>query len=346
MTNNDYLNFTLLRSSKNVTITYLIISNFINKVKPRKSVSFRGSSFKGVSLTESINYINRVFNNYLYYGSLAYEGIAGKTILEIGPGANVGVALKFVASGAEKVICVDKLQVKEDSVYLSALYQALINQMSYAERKNISGAIDTRGERAILNRNKIEAIYGTAIENELFKKEQFDIILSRVVLEYIYDVDRAFNNMDFWLRPGGILLHKIDLRYPEIFPHANPLTFLTISERLWKYMTSYSGRPNRKRVTYYKQKLESLSHYDYKFYIARVIGSDIEIIPHKLELNYGIDYDERNLKLIREIRPKLSNNFRNLSDEDLLISDIHGGTEANYLKMCVRYESAISNLRG
>ena len=71
----------------------------------RKSAGHRHSN---LSIKESLDYINLVFNDYKKYSGLEDEDITGKKILEIGPGDNFGVALRFLAAGAEQVCCIDK----------------------------------------------------------------------------------------------------------------------------------------------------------------------------------------------------------------------------------------------
>src|SRR5215216_5629422 len=57
---------------------------------------------------ESANYITRVGDDYLKYAGVTDDYLVGKNILEIGPGDNLGVALYFLAKGAETVTCIDR----------------------------------------------------------------------------------------------------------------------------------------------------------------------------------------------------------------------------------------------
>jgi hypothetical protein len=51
--------------------------------------------------------IDSTFARYEHYLSADLD-LHGKHVLEIGPGHNVGVALRFVAAGADQVVAVDK----------------------------------------------------------------------------------------------------------------------------------------------------------------------------------------------------------------------------------------------
>lgn len=125
------------------------------------------------------------------------------------------------------------------------------------------------------------------------------------------------------LKPGGYLIHKLDLRDHGIFSSSgeHPLTFLTINSKIWRMMSEYCGRPNRKRIDYYC-RIVAPNDFNSRIYITHIVGLQNELIPYRINIEYPIDYREDTLKLIKEIRPRLSPEFRNLSDEDLAIAGI------------------------
>ena len=47
----------------------------------------------------SLDYINRTFYDYLTYSGISVHSLQDKNVLEVGPGGNLGVALKFLAAG-------------------------------------------------------------------------------------------------------------------------------------------------------------------------------------------------------------------------------------------------------
>jgi 2-polyprenyl-3-methyl-5-hydroxy-6-metoxy-1,4-benzoquinol methylase len=62
-------------------------------------------------------------------------------------------------------------------------------------------------------------VIGVGIEaaNTEFEPATFDLIISRSVMEHTYQSDAAFRVMDWLLKPGGKMLHKIDFRDHGIF---------------------------------------------------------------------------------------------------------------------------------
>ncbi|MEO7274383.1 MAG: hypothetical protein ABI211_20500, partial [Vicinamibacterales bacterium] len=67
-----------------------------------------GAVHGGWDVERTRAYDQEVFDDYLHYGQIPREALAGIRVLEIGPGANLGVALLFIAHGAREVICVDR----------------------------------------------------------------------------------------------------------------------------------------------------------------------------------------------------------------------------------------------
>lgn len=119
------------------------------------------------------------------------------------------------------------------------------------------------------------------------------------------------------------MIHKIDLRDHGLFSSKgfHPLTHLTIPESLYRLMTYDSGKPNRKLINYYRQKMIDLG-YDAKILISHIVSSEGEILPHKEAVIYGIDYFDYTISLIKNIRPHLMDEFKNMRDDELMVDGI------------------------
>src|SRR5262245_25604888 len=89
------------------------------------------------SVSHSIEYIDRVFRDYLEYGELNENMLRNARILELGPGDNVGVALRFLALGAGQVVCLDKFQYRsaEGDQGQLKIYQSLRDSLSDEQRR-------------------------------------------------------------------------------------------------------------------------------------------------------------------------------------------------------------------
>ena len=166
------------------------------------------------------------------------------------------------------------------------------------------------------NPEKVQSVYGVTLEEFAEKlahdHEKFDLIVSCAVLEEIYDPDPVFAAMDRLLAPGGSMVHVIDLGDYGMFrqQRMHPLTFLTISEPIYKRMASDSGLPNRKRLGYYVQKMKELG-YQSKFFVTSVLPNGRlepapEYVPGKFKHDSGLVAKIRKLRMISKTSTRTS----------------------------------------
>lgn len=280
--------------------------------------STSGSTHDTFSLDQSTAYIDEVFADYLDYGGLGPDELEGRSVLELGPGDNFGVALRFLAAGADRVVATDKFASVRDPDKQRRIYEALLGGLDPSQRARAEAAIELDGLR--FDPERLRVLEGVAVEeaSRALSGERFDVIVSRAVLEHLYDLDAAFAAMDGLLRPGGAMLHKVDFRDHGMFTDGgmHPLTFLTVPDRLYSLMSRNSGRPNRRLADYYRAKLGELG-YEYRLLATKPIDGD-EIVPHPPELEVSAEAR----RLIEEIRPRLAPRYRGLSDADLATAGI------------------------
>lgn len=312
--------------SKWIIIAYNIYDNWRTK-KLFNSGYFEtsyGSNINKLSLNEILNYINNTFEDYLIYSSLSIDNFLGKKILELGPGDNLSVALKFLATGAKQVVCLDKFHVKSKLKQENKLYRILRDSLEDKMKAYFDNTIDLKNGIKF-NPQKLKYIYGIGIDeaSDIFDKNSFDFIISRAVLEHIYNIDDAFSVMDSLLVPGGYMLHKIDFKDHGIFSKVgmHPLTFLTIPNFLYRLMTKDSAKPNRKLIRYYSQKMMELE-YDYRIFITEILGEKKEILPHVEKNRFNNYHSEKALTLITKIRSHLNNEYKNMLSKELMVSGI------------------------
>ena len=240
------------------------------------------------------------FKAYLDQSGIGDGMLAGARILEIGPGANQSVALQFIAAGAEQVISVDKFVPQSFTAYHAGLYRDLRERLPFDWRGRFDDAVDL--DRAVFNQRRILYVYsGVECVDRVVEAESADLILSNSVLEEIYDVDAVIDTLDGLLRPGGLMIHKIDFRDYGMFSafSYSPFEFLTIPEWIYKSFAAATGQPNRRLIGFYRDKFQALG-YETRF----------------TEL-FHYPADEA---AVDEIRSRLCTPFRQMPAEDLLVS--------------------------
>jgi hypothetical protein len=125
----------------------------------------------------------------------------------------------------------------------------------------------------------------------------FDYIISRAVLEHVYDIDKTYACRRKLICGGGRMIHKVDLsNHSSVELH--PLQFLTYTERLWRLMSSNISWVNRCRWPQHRAALERS-----RFIIEKFAPMNI------------LDVSQ-----IQSIRSNLQYPFREMTDADLIIN--------------------------
>lgn len=198
----------------------------------------RQDDYSGTMATDAARragHARYVFDRYLTLGG--NPALDGASVLELGPGDSLAVGLLFAAAGASRVVCLDKFRYHHDN---QPFFDALGIPPSLAGR--------------------VKAQCGSSIEEAGLEPESFDVIVSNAVLEEVPNLGIALAAMGRVLRPGGIMLHQVDLSDYHMFEGKgfHPLEFLTIPDPFWRAMTDSCGGPNRQPLEFYSGKLNAL----------------------------------------------------------------------------------------
>lgn len=306
--------------SKTLIILHRIVDNWRRRraFQSGQTTNAYGSTHEFWSLEKSVDYINLVYREYLEFSGVTPETFRGRRILEVGPGDNFGVALRFLADGAAKVVSLDKFYSERNDEQQARIYRELKGQLSpekavvFDETIKLDGVLE-------LNKHRLQYIYGHGIEeaDKILEPESFHFIVSRAVLHNVYDIERGFEAMDRVLAPGGHMAHKIDFSDENMFSSRgmHPLTFLTIPESVYRLMAKDSGKPNRRLLNDYRELMRKRG-YDAKLFVSSIVGVG-PLTPHKEKIQRGVDYGNGTVQLIDEIRDKLAAPYRDLPEEDL-----------------------------
>lgn len=313
-----------LKRSKWLTVAVRIVRDRRAGMRMRREVVEKtmGSTHRGFDVEQSVAYVDAVFADYLTYAGLSEADLKGARVMELGPGDNLGVALRFLAAGAERVQGVDRFATWRDPAQQKEIYAALLERMDPVGRARAAAAVRLGSEPGF-DPDRLQLTEGLPIEEaaDRFEPGSFDLIVSRAVIEHVYDTDATFEAIDRLLRPGGASIHKIDLEDHGLFTVGglHPLTFLTVPDRIYRWMGENSGLPNRRLADYYRAKMDALG-YDWRLFSTHLIGEEGELVPHPEEIEPGRLAAQR--RLVAEIRPKLRPRFRRLRDEDLAVSGV------------------------
>jgi ubiquinone/menaquinone biosynthesis C-methylase UbiE len=262
-------------------------------------------------------YIHDEVSDYFIHSGMTIKDIAGKNILEIGPGENLGVALLLIAAGADKIVCIDRFNSLIDKSKQTEIYRRLLDTLTKEDRDRLKNVITIKDGKTLFNSDKVQYMNVSAEElNKFFPPKHFDFIISRAVLEHVLLIDSAMETMDLLLKTDGYMLHEVDFRDHGIFTSYKlpPLTFLSIDDKKWFKMTSNLGAPNRKLLGYYQTFFKN-NGYVCDTVFLRLFYSDN--IARKLKSLSNNDIDSS--KVIKDKR-RIHSSCKIVGDEDLIVA--------------------------
>ncbi|OYU00132.1 MAG: methyltransferase type 12 [Burkholderiales bacterium PBB1] len=278
-----------------------VATNQVARLSPRAYLSLTGQTGRGDALGESPEYIasyfKRCVDDYLAFAGVPAEQaeswLAGKTIVEYGPGDFPGVALLLLALGARKVYCVDRFPMVRLSQKNAEVWSALIASLTPIQLERARALL--RNPQAPSEGFHTESVqYVVRAHGFSGLQEVCDLALSRAVLEHVDDLPGTFGDMRAALKPGGVAIHLVDLKSHGLHQE-NPLDFLAWPNWLWSLMYSHKGVPNRWRLDRYREIVDALG---------------VESV--RLEPTQCASASD-----VLAVRPLLSPPFRDLDDEDL-----------------------------
>jgi SAM-dependent methyltransferase len=271
-----------------------------------------------------IQKVRSIYGQYLTYSGWTAASVAGRRIIELGPGLTLGIPALFASDGAEMVVGIDKFVTLQTGADLGVFYSRLRQSLSAPQQAGFDRAMRLQPGIA-LNADHARYIDHKDVEECVpqLGAERYDLIVSNAVLEEIYDPTPSLRAQGRLLRPGGVMVHRIDLRDYGMFSKRgfHELEFLTVPEWIYQRMAADVGQPNRRLIDYYRNVGKQLG-YQTDIYITHVFGAPRDLPEPRRELRAGTDYADWQLKSVREIRPRLIDRFRGLSDADLLTASI------------------------
>jgi len=184
---------------------------------------------------KSVAYALQIHVSHMQQFSQQGVTLAGKRIVEIGPGFDFGAQLLLVDQGG-RVTVIDRFLAPWDEAFHPAFYRAL------RDRCGPSAALD----RVIAQGGYQDVIETVSLPLEHIDRllpKQFDLILSNAVLEHVVDLDRSLAALVKVSAAGALHSHQIDLRAHYDF--SRPLEHLLEAGRWTPRLARHFGHPRR-----------------------------------------------------------------------------------------------------
>jgi len=238
---------------------------------------------------DSAEYSIKVFNSHKKKADI--ENLNNKTILEIGPGDSIATAIIAASEGASSILIDSGFYAETDSNF----YINLINHLKIKKNYIISESKEILLSDILSNTQSKYLTKGLKSWSEI-EDESIDFIFSQAVLEHIpkNEFRQTMRECHRVLKQNGVISHKIDLK-----DHlGGALNNLRFNEILWESnFLSKSG--------FYTNRIQFSEMLNY--------FSSIGFQSKVLEINRWVELPTK--------KRKMNNKFRQIPDEELLISE-------------------------
>lgn len=254
-----------------------IVLLFLNKVKTRILGYRNPRPFAVSEFQRAVSYDADIVKHWLeilrsYSGN--GSGVEGKVVLELGPGADLGVGLILLAHGAKKY---NALDVNDLAKWCPAeYYEVLFRQIE----SNHGGAVDLRWLKGQLDvcaagrSDRLNYVCDKGFDFGRFKDESIDYVFSQAAFEHFDDMDKTIEQMTRVTRKGGILITEVDLKtHTRWIRDADPLNIYRYGNALYK-LFKYPGLPNRLRPVDYRTMLSKYGWKDIKIFPLVILDEE------------------------------------------------------------------------
>ena len=192
-----------------------------------------------------------------YSRSTGDEALAGKHVLELGPGSDLGVGLFLLAHGAASYHACDVNELAA-SVPV-ALYEAVLARIE----REVGAAVATelRGELD-KHRRSVESRLDYVVRKDFdleaaFGRDSIDIVFSNAAFEHFDDIERTIAGLSRVCKTGALFVVSIDMQtHSRWIRDKDPNNIYRYSDALYRAFR-FRGIPNRVRPYRYLEALKA-----------------------------------------------------------------------------------------
>lgn len=184
------------------------------------------------------------------------SALAGKSVLELGPGSDLGIGLYLLAKGCSQYNACDVHALMESTPEI--FYARLFARIQ---------ALDPKVDLDFLREQLKSARAGNPSRLNLVVRDDFDIaaalgestvdlIFSQAACEHFDDLEATVSQLSTVCKPGAVLIAEIDLKtHTRWIRDKDPNNIYRYSCRVYNIFR-FRGIPNRVRPFQYKEILE------------------------------------------------------------------------------------------
>lgn len=230
----------------------------LNKIRHEIQGYQTPRAFSVNEIDRAVNYDFEVVNSWLkhlgaYINNSNY--LFGKNILELGPGADLGVGLILLAKGAKKYNAVDvnNLVKNTPSELYSHLFDKIQQEIPVAKINFLTEQLSfTKQEK----NDCLNYLCKKDFDLSILQEEKIDLVFSQAAFEHFNDIPKTISQISKIVNSGGILITEIDLKtHTRWLRDKDPNNIYRFSDYFYN-LFKFLGSPNRMRPYQYKKILE------------------------------------------------------------------------------------------
>jgi SAM-dependent methyltransferase len=188
-----------------------------------------------------------------YTGSAA---LRGRTVLELGPGSDLGIGLYLLAKGAAayNACDVNDLTQHAPKSFYSALIDRITTVLPGANREYLESQIEGVRRRTASNLRVVVRSDFDLVSS--FGADSIDLVFSQAAFEHFDDVVRTVQQLSVVCKPGAAIVAEIDLKtHSRWIRDKDPNNIYRFSNSIYRAFW-FRGIPNRVRPYQYKEIFE------------------------------------------------------------------------------------------
>lgn len=176
----------------------------------------------------------------------------GKNILELGPGADLGVGLLLLSKKAKSYTAFDILNLVKSAplgIYEHLFEYLVKNGANSSTIENLKLQLElAQGE----HRERLSFQHSKDFDLSIFPEEHFDLVVSNSAFQQFIDPVKTISQLSKIVKPGGQFVALIDLKtHSRFIKTKDPLNIYRYPDSYYRPL-KFIGSPNRMRPYEYE----------------------------------------------------------------------------------------------
>lgn len=255
----EYENPAIVRNDLHyfVGFVFLVLNKIRHELQGYKSARGFSTSLIDKAIKYDAGVVTRWRDYLKKYNNSNETVFKGKKVLELGPGADLGVGLFLLAEKAESYSAIDVHHLVK-----SAPPELYVHLFKHFEKSGVDGRTieELKVQYKLTKKNRSERLnYQVSKEFDLsiFPKKNFDLVLSNAAFQQFDNPEKTISQLSKIVKSGAQFVALIDLKtHTRFINRRDPLNIYRYNDFIFRSLR-FKGSPNRIRPYEYEQALKS-----------------------------------------------------------------------------------------